>query len=244
MIEVVTTERELAKSPTRTAGSQTLARGLEALKAVAASREGVAVADVAEHLGVHRTIAYRLLNTLVDARLVHRGEDGRFRGAAGLNSLAASAYDALRASAQPVIRECVDELGATIALIVQEGSGADAEAVALDVASPKQGIYHIAFTEGSRHDLDRGAAGRALRAAGPRIPSEPSQVTETRKHGFSRTFGEVEEGMHGVAVPFPADIGVTACLNLITTQERTAARGVAPLQRAVAAIASRLRTAR
>ncbi|CAN5413387.1 hypothetical protein BH11ACT7_BH11ACT7_09790 [soil metagenome] len=38
-------------------GSQTLARGLTALQAVAAVPGGLTVQQVADHIGVHRTIA-------------------------------------------------------------------------------------------------------------------------------------------------------------------------------------------
>ena len=65
-------------------GSQTLARGLSALQLVATAPAGLTVQQVADHAGVHRTIAYRLLATLADFRLVAKGEDGRYRPAAGL----------------------------------------------------------------------------------------------------------------------------------------------------------------
>ncbi|MDT5215575.1 MAG: hypothetical protein QOK18_3814, partial [Mycobacterium sp.] len=42
------------------AGSQTLARGLSALQAVSSSPSGMTAQQVADHVGVHRTIAYRL----------------------------------------------------------------------------------------------------------------------------------------------------------------------------------------
>lgn len=54
-------------------GSQTLARGLTALQMVADSPTGLTVQQLAEQVGVHRTIAYRLLSTLVQFRLVAKG---------------------------------------------------------------------------------------------------------------------------------------------------------------------------
>src|SRR5262245_41129016 len=61
--------RHMAESPASAApngapGSQTLARGLAALQLVATSRSGLTVQQVADSIGVHRTIAYRLLTTL------------------------------------------------------------------------------------------------------------------------------------------------------------------------------------
>ena len=62
--------------------SQTLARGLCALRLIATSQSGLTVREVADYLGVHRSIAYRLLNTLADLRFARKGKDGRYRVAA------------------------------------------------------------------------------------------------------------------------------------------------------------------
>ena len=65
--------------PERTAaGSQTLARGLSALQAVASAPSGITAAEVADFVGVHRTIAYRLLSTLAQSRFITKGEDGKY----------------------------------------------------------------------------------------------------------------------------------------------------------------------
>lgn len=221
----------------RTAGSQTLARGLEVLRSVALARDGLTVAEVAERAGVHRTIAYRVLNTLADARMVHRGQDARYRGAAGLLALASAALQSLNAAALPVLRETADHLGATVALIVREGD----DAVALAVVAPTGGSYHVSFAQGSRHPLDRGAAGHALRAAGTPAPGESDAVRRVRDDGFALTFGEVEPGMYGLAVPIDARAaGVEACLNVIAVREDVAANAVAPLRASAARIAERL----
>lgn len=46
---------------------------------VAESPAGLTVQQLADQVGVHRTIAYRLLTTLAEFRLVAKGEDGRYR---------------------------------------------------------------------------------------------------------------------------------------------------------------------
>ena len=112
---------ELPGSPSRTVGSQTLARGLEALKAIADARDGLGINDVAELLGVHRTIAYRILNTLSDAKLIHRSDDNRYRGAAGLLQLTSAAHDAIRAAALPVLHDVANDLASTVSLLIQGG---------------------------------------------------------------------------------------------------------------------------
>ncbi len=57
-------------------GSQTLARGLAALQLVAAAPNGLTAQQVADEIGVHRTIAYRLLD---HARAVPIRGQGRGR---------------------------------------------------------------------------------------------------------------------------------------------------------------------
>ena len=42
---------------------QTLSRGLTALELVAQKEHGLAIAELAEALGVHRAIVYRLVST-------------------------------------------------------------------------------------------------------------------------------------------------------------------------------------
>ena len=144
-------------------GAQTLARGLLALRAVAAAPSGLTVQEIADRLVVHRTIAYRMVSTLAEAGLVAKGDDGRYRGAAGLLELRAAGYEEIKHVALPLLVELADSLGATASLLVPEND----EAVALLVVSPRGTRYHIAFSTGSRHPLDRGAAGRALTAALP-----------------------------------------------------------------------------
>ncbi len=96
------------------AGSQTLARGLTALQIVAASATGLTVQELADRVGVHRTIAYRLLSTLTHFRLVAKGEDGRYRPAAGLAVLGASFDRNVRQLSLPTLRALADELGTTV----------------------------------------------------------------------------------------------------------------------------------
>ena len=77
-------------------GSQTLARGLNALQLIASSPNGMSVSQVADDIGVHRTIAYRLLSTLAQFRFVTKGDDGRYRPAAALAVLGVNMLNTLR----------------------------------------------------------------------------------------------------------------------------------------------------
>ncbi|MBV9350609.1 MAG: helix-turn-helix domain-containing protein, partial [Mycobacterium sp.] len=135
-------------------GSQTLARGLSALQLVAAAPAGLTVQQVADHAGVHRTIAYRLLGTLAEFRLVAKGEDGRYRPAAGLAVLGASFDRNVRQLSLPTLRTLADDLGTTVSLLIAEGD----QQVAIAVIVPTQVAYQLAFHEGSRYSKNTAAA--------------------------------------------------------------------------------------
>ncbi|MFB1297895.1 IclR family transcriptional regulator [Mycobacterium sp. pW049] len=197
-------------------GSQTLARGLNALQLVASSPTGLTVAQVADDIGVHRTIAYRLLSTLAQFRFVSKGEDGRYRSGAALAVLGASFDNNVRQLSVPTLRGLADELGATVSLLVAEGE----QQVAVAVMVPTNVYYQLSFHEGSRYALDRGAAGIALLSSMPPRPGERELVQQTRQQGWVITHGEIEPNTYGLAVPVRRKSpSPPTCINLISHRE-------------------------
>ncbi|ORV83518.1 IclR family transcriptional regulator [Mycolicibacterium iranicum] len=197
-------------------GSQTLARGLNALQLVASSPTGLTVAQVADDIGVHRTIAYRLLSTLAQFRFVAKGEDGRYRSASALAVLGASFDNNVRQLCVPTLRGLADELGTTVSLLVAEGD----QQVAIAVMVPTNVYYQLSFHEGSRYSLDRGAAGLALLASMPPRPGERELVQQTRRQGWVITHGEIEPNTYGLAVPVRRKPpSPPTCINLISHRE-------------------------
>jgi DNA-binding IclR family transcriptional regulator len=186
----------IAKAP---AGSQTLARGLEALQRIAQAPSGLSLQDVAQQLDVHRTVASRLLATLSQYGLIARHDDGRYYSGAQLAVLGASFDHAVREASMPVLRRLADRTHTTVSLLVAEGN----EQVAIAVIVPAGVAYHLSFREGSRYPLDRGAAGLALLASRPAQPGERDLVTRAREDGWIMTHGEVELNAYGLAVPVP-----------------------------------------
>ena len=57
--------------------SQTLSRGIRVLEILADAREPLSIDELAQRLGVHRSVAYRLLRTLEHHRLTVRDARGR-----------------------------------------------------------------------------------------------------------------------------------------------------------------------
>ena len=181
--------------------SQTLDRGLRILELLADSGAGLTVTEIAAELGVGRAVVYRLLGTLDEHGLVRRGDDdARVRLGLGVLQLSRRVQPLLREAALPVLRRLAEELGATAHLTVVDGG----EALAVAVVEPSWTDFHVAYRVGSRHRLDRGAAGRAILAA--RTGDETVVVSD----------GELQAGAQGVAAALTglpvieASVGVVA----------------------------------
>src|SRR5271156_5441364 len=168
------------------------------------------------------TIAFPLLATLPQFRSAAGGEDGRFRPAAGLAILGASFDRNVRQLSLPTLRTLADDLGTTVSLLVAEGD----QQVAVAVIVPTQVAYQLAFHEGSRYPLDRGAAGIALLASMPPRPDERDLVVHARKQEWVITHGEIEPNTYGLAVPVHrVPPSPPTCINLISHREDVVMRG-------------------
>ncbi|WP_228561518.1 IclR family transcriptional regulator [Catenulispora rubra] len=229
-------ESNAAASPKGREGNQTLARGLSVLLAIADSKRGLSVQQASELLGVHRSIAYRLLETLADFGLVARNREGVYNPGARLATLAEAYLPTLRDVSRPVMQSLAEKLQSTVSLFVEQGG----EAVAIVLVEPTTASHHIAFAPGMRTPLDLGAAAYAILASGPAGPDEPAAVETARELGYARSHGEIEAGAYGVAAWIPTgDTAVRACLNLITYRQDIA-DGAGPVMRDAADEVGRL----
>ena len=213
----------------RTTGGQTVARGLRILRAVVMAPRGMTVQEVAEQFDIHRSIAFRVLNTIAEENLIARGADGRFRGAIGLLDLLTGVEVTLTLTAQPIMQRLADECSATVSLFVQHGD----RAAAIAVAEPANPTWRIGYAIGSRIPLDRGAVAYALRTVYPEHEDDLQQVKDARAAGYSRTFAEVEPNFFGLAAPI-RQLGdrLPACLCVITNREEVVNRSVEVITRA------------
>lgn len=177
--------------------SQTLDRGLQVLEVVAGSDAPMSVADVADALGVHRSIVYRMLRTLEDRQLVERDGDNRFLAGAALAVLARRVYPSLQSVALPELSVLANDTGMTAFLVVRQGD----DSVTVNVVEPRHSVAHVAYRPGMRHPVDRGAPGLALLAGGPHVAGERPEVGEARARGWVASYAEVLPGMRAVASP-------------------------------------------
>lgn len=218
-------------------GAQTLERGLRALRLLATAPGGLTATEVATSLGVHRSVAYRLLMTLVRQHFAARDADARYRIGVDLVGLAEQVRPRLREVAERTLRRLADELDATACLVVPDGD----EAVAVSVLEPSSHGPRISYRIGSRDPLGRGAGGIAVLAAGPAADGEPERVRRARRQGYATTSGEVVPGTYAVAAPIPtAHPDGPAGVLLITLRPEVAEAAVGPVVAAAREIARTL----
>ncbi len=138
----------------------TIDKGLRVLTAV----EGAgprSLADLVEDTGLSRATAHRLAVALEAHGLLRRTGDGRFALGLRLVGLGRAAADALPLAdaAQPALVALRDATGESVQLYVREG---DQRVCVASLESP-HGLRTI-VAMGAALPLDRGSAGRALRA--------------------------------------------------------------------------------
>jgi len=220
----------------RADGSQTLERGLVALRLLAEAPQGLGASEIADRLGIHRSMAYRLLTTLTRQDFAARDSTGRYRIGLSFFTLAEQVRPPLLDIAQPVLRELAGRLGATACLVVPENE----HAVAVAVIEPPGSGPRFSYRVGNRDPLDRGAAGIAMLAAGPALAGEPERVGAARLAGYAVTHEEIVPGTFGIAAPIrtPGNIQ-SAAVNVITHSRELSERAV-PLVVAAAERITRL----
>jgi DNA-binding IclR family transcriptional regulator len=197
--------------------SQTLDRGLRVLTILAGAPGGLTVTELADRLGVNRTVVYRLVTTLAQHGLVRRDARSRLHVGLGILHLASAVQPVLRDVAMPVLRRLAEEVGCTAHLTVADGE----EALALAVVEPSWTDFHVSYRVGSRHPLGQGAAGKAILLGREPAPGRPEYVV---------TAGELQAGARGLAAPVPDVEGLEASVGVVTLgdfDERTVGPRVA-----------------
>lgn len=178
-----------------TAGSQTLARGLAALALIGESDVPITVRELAEHLGIHRSMAYRLVATLEQSGFVVRAGGGELQIGIRLVGVARAAARDVQAVALPELLAAADELDATVFLAAYDGEAA----VTLVSAEPRHANAVVAQRPGSRHPIGRGAPARVIRSVVDPVAHPPAR--------FELSQDEVYAGLAAIAVPLAVPAG-------------------------------------
>jgi len=150
--------------------------------------------ELARALDVHRSIAYRIVRTLEEHRLVRRDTDGRCVPGERLGALGRNVRVPLHAAAVPELTAMAEDLGMTAFLVVRLGH----EVITIESVEPRTTAAHVAYRPGSRHAIDRGAPGLAMLAGGPPMTGERDDVARARELGWAHTTSEVIPGLASI----------------------------------------------
>jgi IclR family KDG regulon transcriptional repressor len=183
-------------------------------------------AELSRSLKLNRTVVHRLLNTLHQRGFVVRQSGGYAPGAL-LVRMAARVEPELRAAAAVIMRELSEVTGETVVLHIADGP----DAVVLDQVVGSRHIVRVEHHIGSRHSLTHGASGRVLLAfldddmidAVLSKTQDPDgvrrQLEGVRRLGYCLSHDELQQGVHGLAMPVlgHADVAVASLAILIPT---------------------------
>lgn len=198
--------------------SQTLSRGLTALEYIATAPSPPSIDNVAERLGVHRSVAYRIVRTLEAHELTDRNGEGACRPALRLATLGRSVATGLRTVAARELVALADATSCTAFLVEREGD----EVVTVESREPTDAMVNVVYRPGTRHPIDRGAPGLATLAGAEPLDSERAEVTLARQRGWAESAGEVIPGMASVAAPIPAHDAAIAIVYLAAAERDNA----------------------
>lgn len=172
-----------------TGGSQTLSRGLTALALIGESETPLTVPDIAERLGIHRSMAYRLMRTFEEHGFAYRTASGHVELGTRLAALTRNVARDLQRAAMPELIQVANDLDATTFLVAYDGE----EAVTIASAEPQFSDATVGQRPGTRHPVDKAAPGRVIR-------SQLDPETYPQKP-YETSHNEVVPGLSSIAVP-------------------------------------------
>lgn len=191
-------------------------RAIAILNAFSVDQPSMSVIEIQKKVGLSRPTLYRLLSTLVAARLVRgEGDPQRFRLDHGVMNLAnvwLSTLDVVDV-ARSLIEELRDSTGETAGLFLLRDH---TRLCALECKSREVISYSRGM--GNAGDISQGATGKAILAAlndhevesaldamklkGDKRASIKTSVADTRERGYAISFSEIIEGAVAIAAPF------------------------------------------
>lgn len=210
------------------------------MEIIAEAEKPIGIAEVAARLGLHRSIAYRIVRTLEEHRLVVRTPAGGLVPGARLAALARAVARDLQSAALPELTAVANELGMTAFVAILDAD----EVITLVSVEPRHAIATVAQRPGTRHPLHLGAPGTAIQAA--LTPEERAALGDERLRdesffaafpGYATSHNEVIEGLASVAVPLRVPGHPAAALSVVCLDRGMDAAAVAErLGRAAAAV--------
>jgi len=204
---------------TQASPSQTLSRGIRALEILAEAQQPLTIAELADAMGVHRSVAYRILRTLEDHSLLVRDDSGRVQPGPGLAVLARGVSRNLQTAALPELTQLANTLTMSAFVAVWDHE----DCVTLVTVEPRHTGAAVVQHPGSRHPINAGAPGLAIQSAlseqewkatAPGIAYRP-EAADARRRGFAASHDEVIAGVSSLAVPIRVPGGRPAALAVV-----------------------------
>ncbi|NYD76556.1 DNA-binding transcriptional regulator, IclR family [Arthrobacter cupressi] len=199
--------------------SQTLSRGIQALEILAAAERSLTIAELAAALGVHRSVAYRILRTLEDHSLLVRDDAGRVQPGPGLAVLARGVSRTLQTAALPELTQLANTYNMTAFVAVWDHQ----DCVTLVTVEPRHSAATLVQHPGTRHPANVGAPGIAIQstmspeqwgALAPGLPYRP-EAADARQLGYAASHDEVIEGLSSLAAPIHVPGGRPAAIAVV-----------------------------
>lgn len=222
-----------------TGDAKILAKGLNLLGILAQSAEGMTAVELADSVGVHKTTAYRYLNTLLQAGYIQTNGDARYHLGNKILELSSQLLRRmpLRETAHPFLVKLSAETQKTVHLCVLDGS----EIVYIDKVESQSSLPMMSRI-GSRAPAYCTGVGKALLSSLPtdqvlellkRIPltkrtentiTHPMKLLEelkvTAERGYAIDNAEHEEGIKCFAASIKGFNGETVGAISITGLKR------------------------
>ena len=224
---------------------QTLSRGIRMLELLADASGPLTIPVIASRLGLHRSIAYRILRTLEDHGLVVRDAAGAVELGPRMATLARAVSRDLQSAALPQLTAVANELTMTAFLAVLDRH----DVVTLVTVEPAHAHATVAQRPGTRHPLASGAPGIAIQSVltdteWRALPGEHArdEAELARDRGYATSHDEVIVGLASIAVPVRAAGQPVAALAVVYVTNDVDADAIGSrLREAAAAIESDLR---
>jgi DNA-binding IclR family transcriptional regulator len=206
-------------APAQASPSQTLSRGIRALEILAEADRPLTIAELSEAMGVHRSVAYRILRTLEDHSLLVRDDAGRVQPGPGLAVLARGVSRNLQTAALPELTQLANSLNMTAFVAVWDHQ----DCVTLVTVEPRHSAATVVQHPGSRHPISSGAPGIAIQSAltehewsqlAPAVPYRP-EAAEARQRGYAASHDEVIAGVSSLAAPVRVPGGRPAAVAVV-----------------------------
>jgi IclR family pca regulon transcriptional regulator len=201
---------------------QSLARGLEVIRAFDGENPRMTLSDLAARTGLTRATARRFLLTL--AELGYVSTDGKLFSLTprvlelGFSYLSGLSLPEL---AQPHLEALSRELDESTSASVLDRNGLDGDAIVYVARVPTRRIMNVGITIGTRFPANVTSMGRVLLAAQPEEQWPDALRTvlaDVRSQGWALVDQELEQGLRSIAAPLHSASGtVVAAINISST---------------------------